>query len=429
MARERRRVVVTGLGVVSAIGVEEGSVWASLLGGRTGLGEIRGFDVAGNAVTIGAEVDLGPLDARQKGKLRRADRTLRFAVEATRQALAGAGWLAGEEDGDEERGGDAPVLPIGSIWGCGCGPAGTLYESHRRFAEKGPQGMRPSTVPNCMANSISAGVSIRFRLGGTNQVVVSACTSSTNAVGQGFRAIRHGYADAVLCGGVDAFFDPFYYGVWNNLGVLSTIAEPERALRPFDADRAGTLLGEGAAALLLESAESAARRGARARGEVLGYGESSDASHITSPEIAGQVRAIREALADAGIEPGELAYVNAHGTATESNDVTESRSIREAFGAAADDVPVGATKSYFGHTLGASGTLEAVGTLLALEHGVAPPNLNLDRPDPECDLRLVGAEPLPLGRGPAMKNSFGFGGGNGVLVLGHAGDRPGGTRA
>lgn len=411
MVGEPRKVVVTGLGVVSAIGLDEESVWASLVAGRTGLGPIRGFAVADNAVTIGAEVDLTELDARQEGKLRRADRTLRFAVEAARQALGGAGWLALGEQG----------LPVGSIWGCGCGPAGALYESHRRFAERGPQGMRPSTVPTCMANSISAGVSIRFRLRGTNQVVVSACTSSTNAMGQGFRAIRHGYAEAVLCGGVDAGFDPFYYGMWNNLGVLSTLRDPETALRPFDADRAGTLLGEGAAAVLLESEESAARRGAKSRGVVLGYGESSDATHVTNPDVAGQVRAIREALADAGLEPGALAYVNAHGTGTKSNDVTECRSIREAFGAAADRVPVGATKSYFGHTLGACGALETVGTLLALEHGTAPPNLNLDRPDPECDVRLVGSEPLPLAAGPAMKNSFGFGGGNGVLVLGRGG--------
>lgn len=414
-----RRVVVTGLGIVSALGLDERTVWANLLAGRTGLGPIRGFDVSGNMVAHGAEVDLSTLDARQTGKLRRADRTVRFAVEAARQALTGAGWLAveaadGAREADE---GAARVLPIGSIWGCGCGPAGTLYESHRRFAAKGPPGMRPSTVPNCMANSISAGVSILFGLGGTNQVVVAACTSSTNAIGQGFRAIRHGYAEAMLCGGVDAFFDPFYYGVWNNLGVLSTLPDPQRAVRPFDADRAGTLLGEGAAALLLESEESATRRGAVARGAVLGYGESSDATHITSPEIAGQVRAIREALSDAAVEPGELAYVNAHGTATESNDATECRSIREALGAAADGVPVGATKSYFGHTLGASGVLETVGTLLALEHATAPRNLNLDRPDPACDVLLVGGEPLPLAAGPAMKNSFGFGGGNGVLVL------------
>lgn len=411
------RVLVTGLGLVSAIGSDRETAWRSLVGGRTGIGELRGFDVSGNTVTFGAAVDATFLDERQKGRLRRADRTLRFAVEAARQALTEAGWIGAEESDDGVAAGRT-VLPIANLWGCGVGPAGHLAEFHRRFAEKGPQGMRPSTVPDGMANSISAGVSIRFGLGGTNQVVVSACTSSTNAIGQGFRAVRHGYADAVLCGGVDSFFDPFDYGVWNNLGVLSTLPDPATALRPFDAGRAGTLLGEGAGALLLESAESAANRGAAVRGEVLGYGESSDATHITSPDVGGQVRAIRAALADAGVEPEELVYVNAHGTATESNDVTECRSIREALGAAADRVPVGAMKSYFGHTLGASGALEAVGTLLALEHGTAPPNLNLETPDPLCAVRLIGDEPLALGAGPAMKNSFGFGGGNGVLVLG-----------
>ncbi|MEZ5330826.1 MAG: beta-ketoacyl-[acyl-carrier-protein] synthase family protein [Thermoanaerobaculia bacterium] len=416
MSAAGRRVLVTGLGLVSAVGSDRESAWASLVGGRTGIGPLTGFDVSGNAVTFGGQVDATFLDERQKGKLRRADRTLRFAVEAARQALTEAGWIGVEEA--EDAGEGRAVLPIGNLWGCGVGPAGHLAGFHTRFAEKGPQGMRPSTVPEGMANSISAGVSIRFGLGGTNQVVVSACTSSTNAIGQAFRAVRHGYAEAVLCGGVDSFFDPFDYGVWNNLGVLSTLPDPATALRPFDAGRAGTLLGEGAAALLLESEESAARRGAATRGEVLGYGESSDATHITSPDVAGQVRAIRAALADAGVEPEELVYVNAHGTATESNDVTECRSIREALGSAAEAVPVGAMKSYFGHTLGASGALETVGTLLALEHGTAPPNLNLDTPDPECAVRLIGGEPLALGAGPAMKNSFGFGGGNGVLVLG-----------
>jgi 3-oxoacyl-[acyl-carrier-protein] synthase II len=405
---DARRVVVTGLGLVTAIGNDEETFWSNQLAGRTGLREISGFDVSENDVKIGAEVDLEDLDRHQKGKLRRADRTLRFAVEAARQALAQSGRIS-----------EPPYEPqdIATIWGCGCGPAGTLYASHRRFGEKGPRGMRPSTVPNCMANGVSAGVSIHFQLLGTNQVLVSACTSSTNAIGQAFRNIRHGYADAVLCGGVDAFFDPFYYGVWNNLGVLSTIPDPERALRPFDADRAGTLLGEGAGALLLESLESATQRGVRVRGEVIGYGESSDATHITAPAVAGQVKAIRQALESAGASRDMIGYINAHATATVANDVTESRSIQEALGSAADAALVGASKSFFGHTLGAAGAIESITTLLGLEAGVVPPNLNLERPDPECQLALVRDEPMPLASEMAMKNSFGFGGGNGVLIF------------
>ncbi len=405
----RGDVAVTGVGLVTALGLDLDTVLDALLAGRTGIGALRGFDADGNDVRHGAEVDAAPLDALQTGKLRRADRTVRFAVEAARQALAQAGVATGDP---------AATAGIASIWGCGCGPAETLDAAHRRFGEKGPGGMRPTTVPNCMANSISAGVSIHYGLGGANHVVVSACTSSTNAIGLGFRMVRDGYADAVLCGGVDAFFDPFYYGVWNNLGVLSKIADPARAVRPFDADRAGTLLGEGAGALLLEAADAARARGAREVGRVVGYGETSDATHITNPSAEGQARAIRLALADAGATAEDLAYVQSHGTGTEANDRTEAASIRDALGdAAADRIPVGAVKSYFGHTLGASGAIETVVALAAFEAGRVPPNLNLDRPDPECRVRLVGAAPEPLGPGLIMKNSFGFGGGNGVLLL------------
>lgn len=410
-----RRVMVTGLGMVSSLGSDLDAQWQRLLAGEGGLGPIRGFDVAGHTVTHGGEIDMAPLDDLQKGKLKRADRTLRLAVEAGRQALMQAGWLDAEgKDAGEH---DADGLEMANLWGCGCGPCGTLYQANLRFAAKGPGGMRPSTVPSCMANSISAGVSIHYRLRGTNQVIVSACTSSTNAIGQGFRLIRHGYADAVLCGGVEAFFDPFYYGVWNNLGVLSTLPDPTTALRPFDSGRAGTLLGEGAGALLLEPWAAVEARGGRARGEIVGYGESSDATHITSPSVDGQATAIRRALADAGATADDIVYINAHGTATEANDVTECRSIVEALGERGRHIPVGANKSYFGHTLGASGALESIVTLLALEHRTAPANLNLEAPDPLCDVELIGDRPRPLDDGLAMKNSFGFGGGNGVLLF------------
>ncbi len=412
MAAGARRVAVTGLGLVTAIGVDERTVWANLLAGHSGLAPLDHFDLTGNTVRNGAIVDLSLLDPHQRGKLRRADRTVRFAMEASRQALAGAGLLAEVAAGHE-----LPALPVATIWGCGCGPAGTLYQAHRRFAVKGPSGMRPSTVPNCMANSVSSMVSIQYRLQGTNQVIVSACTSGNNAIGVGFRAIRHGYADTVLVGGVDAFFDPFYYGVWENLGVLSTLDPAARALRPFDADRMGTLLGEGAGALLLESMEKAEERGARVRGEVVGYGESSNGNHLTSPSVEGPTRAIQAALNDAGASPEEITLINAHGTATLLNDLTESQAIRATLGRAADGALVSANKSFFGHTLGASGTIESIVTLLSLEARTAPPNLNLDRQDPECDVALVGDEPVELAGELAMKNSFGFGGGNAVVVF------------
>lgn len=397
-------IVVTGMGIVSAIGNSCETVWQALLNGQSGLAPLNKPELTGNTVQQGGLVHL---EGKVGGKLRKADRTVQMAVAAASQALAEAG--LSEHEGS---------LSMASIWGCGCGPAETLYNSHLRFAEKGPAGMRPSTVPNCMANSVSAQVSIHFGLQGTNQVIVSACTSATNAIGQGYRLIRHGYADWVLCGGVDAFMDPFYYGVWNNLGVLSKIEDAQKAVRPFDQQRQGTLLGEGAGALVLESATHAAARDAKILGRILGYGESSDATHITNPSVSGQVLAIRAALASAEIEPDTIGYVNAHGTGTTANDLTEARSIRSVFGAHTDQIWVGAMKSYFGHTLGASGALETIATLLALKQATLPPNLNCDQPDPDCEIRLLPTTAQSLAQNKvALKNSFGFGGGNGVLVL------------
>ena len=403
-----RRVMVTGLGLVTAIGLDEASVWSALVAGRTGLRTMRLHKLEGNLVQNGAELDAAPFEPSLPAGLRRADRSLKFAYEAARQALGGAGRLGGAAAGTQD---------IASIWGSAAGTLETLHQAVIRFADKGPKGMRPSSVPNCMSNSIAANISINFQITGANYVVVSACTSSTNAIGVAFRMIREGQAEAVLCGGTEAAFSPFYYACWNNLGVLSTIADPARALRSFAADRAGTLLGEGAGALLLESHESALRRGVRIRGEIVGYGESSDATHITAPSVAGQAKAIRAALASAGIEPAAIGYINPHGTGTEANDATESQAITEALGAAAATIPVGATKPYFGHTLGASGAIETIATLLALEHRLIPPSLNLENPDPACSLCLAGPSPAPLAGDYAMKNSFGFGGGNAVLIL------------
>ncbi len=400
-----RRVVVTGLGLVSSIGLDEDTVWKSLLAGRSGIRPLEGFDLDGIDVVNGAQVDTAELDERQGRRARRTSRTVRFALEAARQALEAAGRISNE------------AQDVASVWGSAYGPCEALYTTQRRYVERGAKGMRPSTVPSCMVNSISSGVSIEFQLLGTNQTIVSACTSATNAIGHAFRMIHDGYADAVLCGGADACFDPYHYGAWNNLGVLSKISEPEHALRPFAADRAGTLIGEGAGALLRESRELAESRGARIRGEIVGYGESSDATHLTSPSVEGQAKAIRAALDAAGAAPGAIGFLNAHGTATQSNDVTESRSILEALGPAGARIPVSANKSYFGHALGASGALESVATLLSLEAGMLPPNLNLERPDPECGVHLVGEKPLAIDAELAMKTSFGFGGGNGVLVF------------
>ena len=406
-----RRVVVTGMGIACALGIEEAVVWKNLMAGKTGIGHLRAFDTTAYKIRIGAEVPEGLIRGKLKELRRRPiDRALDLAVVVAWDALAQANLITREPPWSEQ---DVAVL-----YGTGVGSAQSHFNAFSTFFEKGPRGLRPTTVPRCMYNAISAGVSMQFKLTGSNYVVVSACNSAANAMGTAFRMIRDGYAEKVLCGGSDGFFDPFFFGVWNNIGVLSPIEDPAKACRPFARDRRGTVLGEGAGAIVLETLDGASARGARIRGEILGYGESSDASHITRPSVEGQAKAIRMALDDAGLQPREIALINAHGTATHSNDATESQSVRSALGPAADRIPVMANKSYFGHVLGASGILETITTLLALERGMAPPNLNLENPDPACSLNLIGKEPVTINRGPAMKNSFGFGGANGVLIVG-----------
>ena len=406
-----RRVAVTGLGVACAIGTDVESFWDNLVAGRGGVGKLQSLDTSALKVGIGAEVDADSVRAGLKRLRRRpTDRAVDLGLVAAADALEEAGLVA-----------DAPPhepQPVAVILGTGAGSAESHTTGQQRFHERGVRGLRPSTVPRCMYNSISAGVSIHFKLTGINYVVVSACTSATNAIGMAYRMVRDGYADTVLSGGADGFFDPFYFGVWNNLGVMSENPAPARACRPFDADRDGTVFGEGAGMLVVESWDRARSRGARIRGEIVGYGESSDASHLTSPSAEGQAVAMRAALESAGVAPSDLGSVNAHGTATRANDLCESESIRAVLGEATDRVAVSANKSYFGHTLGASGAIEAIAALLGIEQGVLPPNLNLENPDPECNVRLVGGEPEPLERPLVMKNSFGFGGSNGVLVLG-----------
>lgn len=405
-----RRVAVTGIGVVSAIGADEATFRERLLAGRGGIAALRPMELAGLKASVAAQVDgevlAAPLEALGRVP---TDRALDMALAASAQALAASGWL-------EEGGGGVAVL-----LGTGMGPAETFFDAYTSFFAKGLKGLRPTTVPRAMYNALSSAVSIQFGLTGTNFVVVSACASATHAFGAALRMIRHGYADRVLCGGAEAFFNPLFFAAWNNLGVLSRGQDPATACRPFDRARDGCVLGEGAGVLALESLERATARGAAIRGELLGYGETSDASHITRPSPENQAQAMREALADAGVAPAELAYVNAHGTATRSNDRCEAASLAEVLGEATAQVPVGACKSYFGHTLGASGALETIATLLALEAGRVPPNLNLEHPDEECGLRLVGATAEPLDGALAMKNSFGFGGGNAVLILGRGG--------
>jgi 3-oxoacyl-[acyl-carrier-protein] synthase II len=407
---DRKRVVITGMGMATAVGLDEKEFWSNLLAGKTGIRHVAEFDVSAYKTKFAAMIEPAAFAERAAAAhIPSSDKVIQSALFAARQALAQAGLIP-----------DCPPYspqPIPIVFGTGAGCAGSLTESYGAYAAKGPRGLRPTTVLRCMANAISSQLSLHFRLTGSNYMTVSACTSSTIAIGIAFRMIRDGYARAVLCGGSEALVDPANFASWDNLGVMSRSADPAAACRPFDRGRDGCVLGEGAGALVLESLDSALDRGVRIRAEICGFGESSDADHITRPSVAGQAAAMRDALRCAGISPSDVGFINAHGTATRANDACESQSIRQTFGDAADHIPVASNKSYFGHLLGASGAVETIATALGLEAQRVPPNLNVTDQDPECPLRLVGSCSEPLAAPVAMKNSFGFGGSNAVLVL------------
>ena len=405
-----RRVVITGLGAVSAYGFGEQPIWDGLVSGRTGIGAITHIDTSELKTTVGATVDRNALQqALQALRMRYTDLTVDSGMLAADQALKQAGLITGDPPYDPQE--------VATLVGTGIGSTESYYASVQSYIEKGIKGVRPTTVPRCMANAICSQTAIRYRLTGPNYIMTSACTSSTTAIGVGFRMIKDGYIKAVLCGGADTIFDPFTMIAWDRLGVMSKNPDPLTSCRPFDRDRDGCVIGEGAAMLVLESLASARERGATIRAEICGYGESSDAKHITAPDAEGQARAITAALTSAAITGDDLGYINAHGTATGANDPSECAAVKLALGEAATRVPTGSTKSYFGHLLGGSGAIETVGTVLALENRTIPANLNLENPDAECNTFLVGPTTQPLERPFAIKNSFGFGGNNGVLVL------------
>lgn len=410
------RVVITGLGVVTALGHGEKRLLHCLLNGCSGIRPLRGLDRSLYRSRNGAQVDDAELaKALTDRQIRAQDRTVDMAMLVAADALDDAGLLPNPET-------PPPPQPIATVFGTASGPAQSAYRAWTAYHEKGVKGVRPTTVPRCMFNAVSAQISMRFRLAGPNYVVVASCASSTVALGIGYRMIRDGHARQVLCGGAESMFDPGYYACWDALGVMSRADNPETCFRPFDTDRDGFVLGEGAGALVLESLESARTRGARIRAELCGYGESSDAEHITRPSLDGQTTAIRAALDSAGMHPRDIGFINAHGTATKANDLCESQSIRAVFGKPADTVPAVSSKSYFGHLIGAAGAVETVVTVLCLEAGRLHANLNLDHPDPLCNLCLDSSAAGDVRAPTAMKTSFGFGGNNGVLILRKAGE-------
>ena len=402
-----RRVVVTGTGVVTPLGATVDEMWDAMVAGRSGVGPIRSFDASGLPVRIAAEVTdfraedhFGPRDAR------RVDRFAQLGLVAARQALADSGLEVGE----------APER-VGVVFGSGLGGVGTLVEQVGVLADRGPSRISPFLVPMMIPNMLPGQIAIETGARGPTSCSVTACAASASAIGEAIDLIRVGRADAVLAGGADATVIPLCVAAFAQMKALSTRNDdPQGASRPFDAHRDGFVIGEGGGALVLEEREHARARGATVLAELAGYGATTDAHHLTAPDPAGAgaAAAMRAALADAGVTAGAVGYVNAHGTSTPLNDRAEALAAREVLGAS---VPVSSTKSVTGHLLGAAGAVEAIACIQVLRKGVVPPTINLEHPDPDCDLELVANEARKADVEVALSNSFGFGGHNVTLVL------------
>jgi len=413
-AYRRRRVVVTGMGVISPVGNDVESFWNAIIEGRSGIGHITRFDASKMRTRIAGEVKgYDPEDYFDRKDIRRLDRTSQFFLVSAREAMSQAG-IAYEPD-------DEGAPRSGVVFGGGFGGMETFTEEIRTLDRRGPDRVSPTGIPKIIINMSAGLASIEHNLLGPVTCVVTACSASANAIGDAAEIIRRGAADVMLAGGSEATITDYGIAGFAQARALSSRNdEPERACRPFDADRDGFVMGEGAGALVLEEREHAVARGATILAEMVGYGMSADAYHITLPRPGGTgaARAMKAAMADAGITASELVYINAHGTSTEANDATETAAIKLALGDDAYRVPVSSTKSMTGHVLGGAGAVEAVASILALERSILPPTINLENPDPECDLDYVPNRARHSSGDYAMSNSFGFGGHNVTLVFG-----------
>lgn len=405
------RVVVTGLGCISPVGNDVPTAWEHLLAGQSGVSEITRFDTSEFKTKFAAQVrDFNGAALYGSKEARRMDLFAQFAIAAAQQAVAQAGLQLDEEDRGR----------IGVIIGTGIGGIGTLFENMQIYMERGPMRVSPFLVPMMLPDTAAAMVAIHMGLRGPNAAVVTACATGTNAVGEAAEMIRRGQADVVLAGGSEAAIVPIAIAGLNVMTALSTRNEdPQRASRPFDRTRDGFVIGEGSAILLLESLDHARQRGAQILAEVSGYGSSNDAFHISAPAEngAGAAACMRAALEDSGLSLESISYINAHGTSTALNDKSETAAIKAVFGEQAYNIPVSSTKSMTGHLLGASGALEALFCVQAIQTGMLPPTINYEFPDPECDLDYVPNTPRRCDVQHAMSNSFGFGGHNATIIL------------
>lgn len=408
----KRRVVVTGLGVVTSLSCQVEDLWERILRGESGIHELRLFDTDDHKVKFAGDVwDWNPTEYISPKELKRLDRFSSFALVAGTDAIKDSGLDFAKEDS----------FRCGVILGSGIGGLKEIEMQVERLLNKGPDRVSPLTIPKLMLNAAGGNISIQHGMRGPNYTVATACASATNAVGDALKAIQYDDADVVVTGGTEAAITPMGVSGFANMKALSTRNDdPPRASRPFDSDRDGFVLSEGAGILVFEELEHAKARGARIYGEVLGFGASGDAGHITQPDEEGRgaARAMSSALEDAELNPPQVDYINAHGTSTPLGDAAETQAVKNVYGEHAKALSISSTKSQLGHSLGASGGIELVVTLKAIERGVVPPTINLDSPDPKCDLDYTPNEPKERAIRTAMSNSFGFGGHNASVIVG-----------
>jgi 3-oxoacyl-[acyl-carrier-protein] synthase II len=409
----KRRVVITGLGCISPVGNTVESAWAALVAGQSGIGKITKFDASAFACQIAGEVKGFNVEEYMSSKeARTMDTFIHYGIAAAVQAVKDAGLATNEALGDEQS------VRIGVNIGSGIGGLPLIEDTHAELTNRGPRRITPFFVPASIINMISGHVSMKYGFKGPNIAVVTACTTGLHAIGISARMIEYGDADVMVCGGAESTVSPLGIGGFAAMRALSTRNDdPATASRPWDKDRDGFVLGEGAGVMVLEEYEHAKARGAKIYAEVAGFGMSADAGHMTAPNMDGPRRAMLSAIANAGLQPTDVDYVNAHGTSTPLGDVNESNAIKAALGEHAKNIVVNSTKGATGHLLGGAGGLESVFTVLALHHQTIPPTINLANQDPECDLDYCANTARKKDIRVALKNNFGFGGTNGALVF------------
>jgi len=407
----KRRVVVTGLGLVIPVGIGVKTAWDNICAGKSGIGPLTRFDVNGFDTKIAGQVkDFNPELSIEKKEIKKMDLFIQYAMAAAKEALEDAHLAITPENAEK----------IGVIVGTGLGGLPTIEKYHKILLERGPGRISPFFIPMLIANLASGHIAIQYGAKGPNTCVVTACATGAHCIGDAFRTIVYGDAEAIIAGGTEANITPLTVAGFNAMRALSTRnEEPEKACRPFEKNRDGFVVAEGAGIVIMEELEFALKRNARIYAEITGYGYTGDAYHISAPSANGDgaIRCMKMAIKDAGLQPEEVDYINAHGTSTPLNDLTETLAIKAVLGEYAKKVPISATKSMTGHLLGAAGSTEAIFTILTLRDGIIPPTINYDEPDPECDLDYVPNKSRHQSVNVGMSNAFGFGGTNATIIF------------